>query len=61
MTNIQVTEIFFQSLWQLAMCWMMGWILSPGKAKNFLFPVSSTPVLGSIHPLFLWVPGALSG
>jgi hypothetical protein len=37
-----------------------GWGSSPGRVKNFLFPTSSTPALGSTQPPIQWVPGVLS-
>jgi hypothetical protein len=32
---------------------------SPSRVKNFLFSMSSRPVLGPIQPPILWVPGTL--
>jgi hypothetical protein len=33
---------------------------SPGRVKNFLFPMSPIPVLGFTQPPIQWVPEALS-
>jgi hypothetical protein len=33
---------------------------SPGRVKNFLFSMSSTPALGPTQPPIQWVPGVLS-
>jgi hypothetical protein len=37
-----------------------GWSSSPGRVKNFLFSITSTPILGRTHSPIQWVPGALS-
>jgi hypothetical protein len=37
-----------------------GWSSSPGRVKNFLFSMSSKPVLGSTQPPIQWIPRAVS-
>jgi hypothetical protein len=32
-------------------------VSSPGRVKNFLFSMSSRPVLGSIQPPIQWITG----
>jgi hypothetical protein len=40
--------------------WPRGWSLSPSRGKNFVFSMSSRPVLRRTQPPIQWVPGALS-